>query len=260
MLIYKARDEFGQLCEVRRAGKSLRLYTDGTFHSQFNPERLLENNLWDLLWLPTLTREHPVRRVLVLGVGGGAVVRKLQSLFPAALIIGVDISRQHLHIARHIFKAQRRDTLLLEADALKFVELYQGPKFDVVLDDLFATNAGNPERIVPLDKAWLAQLKRLLTTDGQLIANFGSPREFAKAASTVYGCGGFTTPARFSHRRYDNVIGSFARCVPPEGNSERVLNTLARAAALREVIAKSLRQKRGGRLSAEIAIGLARPN
>lgn len=151
MLIYLARDEFGQRCEVRKAGKSLRLYTDGTFHSQFNPARLIENNLWDLLWLPVLAAPLPPRRVLVLGVGGGAVLGKLRRLLPGALRIGVDISARHLTIARRIFKVGGQNSLLLQADALEFVKYYRGPGFDLIVDDLFASNGGEPERVVAFE-------------------------------------------------------------------------------------------------------------
>ncbi len=61
--------------EVRSAGSPLRLYTDGVFHSQYNPEQLLTGHVWDLLMLPAFFYpKNTIKRVLVLGVGGGAVV------------------------------------------------------------------------------------------------------------------------------------------------------------------------------------------
>ena len=39
--------------EVRSAGQTRRLYTDGVFHSQFNPNRAITGGVWDLLMLPT---------------------------------------------------------------------------------------------------------------------------------------------------------------------------------------------------------------
>lgn len=231
MLIYLARDEFGQRCEVRKAGKSLRLYTDGTFHSQFNPARLIENNLWDLLWLPVLAAPLPPRRVLVLGVGGGAVLGKLRRLAPQALLVGVDISAMHLTIARRVFKVGGRNCLLLQADALGFVKHYQGPGFDLIIDDLFASNRGEPERVVAFEPPWLAALSRLLTARGQVVANLGSEREFWRAAQAVSRRGDFLSRVCLAHRQYENVIGSFSRLPSPfaGGCARACLETRLRA-------------------------------
>lgn len=53
--------------EVRSAGNSLRLYTDGVFHSQYNPYRLITGHVWDLLMLPALFYPaNKIKRVLVM--------------------------------------------------------------------------------------------------------------------------------------------------------------------------------------------------
>ncbi|MBU2885055.1 class I SAM-dependent methyltransferase [Gilvimarinus agarilyticus] len=215
MLIYQSLDEFGQRCEVRRAGQSLRLYTDGTFHSQFNPARLIENNLWDLLWLPALLPAVPPRRVLVLGVGGGAVMRKLQKILPNALLVGVDISAEHLRIARKVFGVKGRNVLLLEADALAFVRHYRGPAFDLIIDDLFATNGGEPQRVVAMDSSWLGALNPLLSARGQLTVNFAACAQYRQALPVVTGQGSFSALNAWQHRRFENTIGSFTRQLRP---------------------------------------------
>ena len=58
------------LYEIRAAGSTRRLYTDGVLHSQFNPRRLITGSVWDLLWLGLFFRPDPnPKRVLVLGLG-----------------------------------------------------------------------------------------------------------------------------------------------------------------------------------------------
>lgn len=52
MAIVWSRQLSGVHYEVRSAGNSLRLYTDGVFHSQYNPCRLITGHVWDLLMLP----------------------------------------------------------------------------------------------------------------------------------------------------------------------------------------------------------------
>lgn len=217
--MYRTFDELGQCCEVRRAGRSLRLYTDGTFHSQYNPSRLVENTLWDLLWLPALLQCRAPQRVLVLGVGGGAVIRKLMSVFPGALLVGVDISPTHITIARQYFGVKGSRVLLLEADAIAFVQYYRGPPFDLIVEDLFTSNNGNPERVMPFDNTWLSALSDLLSKRGQIITNFDSYEAYTASVSVSKGFRHFASYANFRHQQFDSVIGSYSRERWPQGHS-----------------------------------------
>ena len=56
MAIVWQRKIKGRDYQVRSAGKSLRLYTEGVFHTQYNPDHLLSGGIWDLLALPALMR------------------------------------------------------------------------------------------------------------------------------------------------------------------------------------------------------------
>ena len=109
--------------EVRSAGNTRRLYTNGVFHSQYNPNNPVTGSVWDLLLLPAffLPPGRP-RRVLVLGVGGGENIRGQQveagvtSLVriryprgtrPAAsmrLLIGTGATQRVLNISRVLDK------------------------------------------------------------------------------------------------------------------------------------------------------------
>ena len=50
-LLWERRVE-GTLYQVRSAGRTRRLYTNGVFHSQYNPVRPVTGSVWDLLLLP----------------------------------------------------------------------------------------------------------------------------------------------------------------------------------------------------------------
>src|SRR5690606_1943682 len=66
--------------EVRSAGNTRRLYSNGVFHSSYNPSRAITGGVWDLLMMPAfLYPPGAIRRVLLLGVGGGTVIRQLQA-------------------------------------------------------------------------------------------------------------------------------------------------------------------------------------
>ncbi|WP_049722010.1 methyltransferase domain-containing protein [Gilvimarinus polysaccharolyticus] len=213
MELFNHRDKEGHHYRVCRAGASLRLYTNGIFHTQHHPTRDFDGSLWDLLWLPSIVlANQAVRRILVLGVGGGAVICALRKRYPQALIIGVDINAVHLTIARRFFRADGPNTLLLEADALAFMEFYRGPAFDLIIDDLFASENGEPSRVVALTPKWSHRLSRALSSPGLLLVNFTAVSEFRAAWQVLLdGSTPFAATLEWSHKRYDNRIGAFYR-------------------------------------------------
>ncbi|WOX05429.1 spermidine synthase [Microbulbifer pacificus] len=162
--------------EVRTHGATVRLYSNGVFHSQWNPNDPLKGSLWELLLLPAFfLPQGRVRRVLILGVGGGALIRLLQRFVQPEQIVGVDIDRHHLMVAKKFFGV--RDATLVCADARVFVaELAadsNSEPFDLIVDDLFGHCDGVAERAIAADKSWCSQLLKLLAPGGLLVSNFG---------------------------------------------------------------------------------------
>lgn len=214
MAVIWSKNVNGKRYEVRRAGSSVRLYTDGVFHSQFNPNTPFSANLWALLllpacWLPV----GAVRRVLVLGVGGGAVIRLSHELLAPDAVIGVDNCRTHLHIARRFFGVGAARAALVHADARGWLDAYSGPPFDLVIDDLFGEAGGDPVRAVAADRSWMASLARHLTPTGVLAMNFVETPELRDAVCHVRGnpSWGFDHVFRLDLPAYENAVGAFVR-------------------------------------------------
>ncbi|MFQ5643422.1 MAG: oxidoreductase, partial [Thiogranum sp.] len=156
MSVLWARSTGGIRYEVRQAGRSLRLYTNGVLHSQYNPGRPLTGSVWDLLFLPAFF--YPpgaIRRVLVLGVGGGAVIQQLRRFVQPDLIIGVELNAVHLSVARRFFALKGKGVQLIRANAVDWVQQYRGAPFDMIIDDLFGDADGEPQRAVFADRAWV---------------------------------------------------------------------------------------------------------
>ena len=198
--------------EVRRAGRSVRLYTNGVFHSQYNPANPVAATVWNLLVLPAFFRPaDAIRRVLVLGVGGGAVIRLLHHFFRPAQIIGVELDPVHVHIARRFFGITRHRADLVEADAVDWLRRYRGPRFDLVVDDLFGETEGEPVRAVEADQAWLATLSRNLVANGVLVMNFVSTRPLRETSSTLEEGmpGRFSSAFQLSLPGFENAVGAF---------------------------------------------------
>ncbi len=215
--------------EVRAAGASRRLYTDGVFHSQFNPRQPLSGRVWDLLTLPAFfCPPESVSRVLVLGVGGGAVIRQLQHFVQPQEIVGVDIEPLHLQVARKYFGVRGKEVTLHEADAVQWLGEYRGDPFDMIIEDLFGACEGEPVRAVRLDGRWSRTLMRALSSHGVLTVNCVSPAQLRASAlvgqhSVMRACAnGF----ELRGERDDNAVGAFTRMPCSSRTLRRRLNRI----------------------------------
>jgi spermidine synthase len=196
MAVLWERRHGGVHYEVRSAGKTLRLYSNGVLHTQFNPSRLLTGSVWDLMLLGALTlpREQ-VRRVLMLGVGGGAVIRQLLAVFPQVEITGIELNPVHLGVARRFFGLRDERVQLHEDNAVTWLALYDGEPFDLIIDDLFGERGGAPCRAVDADADWFDLLATHLADDGVLVMNFA---EGAEVRASDWGQRG-ESARRFPH-------------------------------------------------------------
>jgi spermidine synthase len=199
--------------EVRSAGNSRRLYTNGVFHSQYNPTSPVTGNVWDLLLLPAFFAPETIRRVLVLGVGGGAVIRQLNHFLKPDLIVGVELNPIHLQVARELFSVEAENVALYQADATHWVRQYRGERFDMIIDDLFSDNDGDPQRVIAAEAPWMRQLLKRLNPTGTLVINFGSPAELRSSAwfDTAAIQDKFPAAFQLTTPLYENVIGAFLR-------------------------------------------------
>jgi len=200
--------------EVRSAGQTRRLYTDGVFHSQFNPQRAITGGVWDLLMLPAFfLPAEDIQRVLVLGVGGGAVIHQLQRYIKPVEIIGVELNPVHIMVAKRYFGITNKLAQLVEADAVKWLENYSGPPFDMIIDDLFGEQDGEPVRAIKANKAWFEKLNSHLSPEGLLVMNFVSHNDLKNCAAVSYKKISrlFRASFQFTIPHYDNAIGAFLK-------------------------------------------------
>ncbi|MEX1032491.1 MAG: methyltransferase domain-containing protein [Cellvibrionaceae bacterium] len=218
----------GKTYEVRQAGNSLRLYTDGTFHSQYNSKSSLSGGIWDLLVLPALFFPQQIKRVLVLGVGGGAVIRQLEHLLDPDKIVGVELDPVHIAIAKkHFGLSGKKRVSLIRADAIEWLRQYRGKPFDLIIDDLFVENSGDPHRAVVVNGEWSRVLLKNIAKGGGLAINFESSKALRSSAliseaaiNRKLSCG-----FALSVPNYDNRIGAFFKqTVFKSDLSESLLN------------------------------------
>ncbi len=200
--------------QVRRAGRTLRLYTNGVFHSQYNPTRPVTGSVWDLLLLPAFF--YPpgeLQRILVLGVGGGAVIQNLRRFVQPQQITGIELNPVHLSVARRFFGVRGDDVQLVQADAIEWVRHYEGPAFDLVIDDLFGEVDGEPQRAVFADNTWVRTLLGLLSGEGAIVSNFASRLELDVSAYVAHAScrNRFVSGFRLTTDQNYNNVGVFLR-------------------------------------------------
>jgi spermidine synthase len=196
--------------EVRSAGASLRLYVDGVLHTAWNPRTGLTGAVWDPLAFAALLAARPVRTVLLLGVGGGAAVHLLRRHVRPARIVAVEREAVLLDVARRHFGLAGPDVELVEADAVAWVAAARRPAFDLVIDDLFHEEDGEPVRAAG-GTSWWRRLARRTSRGGVLVVNFAERSRFESSALArdPWFRRRFPTAVRFSCPGYTNAIVAF---------------------------------------------------
>jgi len=219
----------GDLYEVRNAGKTLRLYTNGVFHTQYNPEQPLTGHVWDLLMLPAFFYpQDKIQRVLVLGVGGGAVIQMLKRFVKPGKIVGVELNPVHLTIARHFFNLKGEDIHLYQDDAVNWIKNYKGKKFDLIIEDLFSEKDGEPVPAITANGVWFNQLLRHLSKDGVIVRNFVDKEELknCSALSSKTVAKKFHSIFQLTTVFNENFVGAFVRSkVTSQQLRKRLVNT-----------------------------------
>lgn len=203
--------ENGTLYSVRQAGESVRLYSNRVFHSQWNPERPMAGAVWDCLSLPCLYRpQKSLSTGILLGVGGGAVLRQLQLLRRFDDFTGIELDEVHIDIAHDWFGVTEEHAALVHDDAVGWLWRYEDEPFDLVVDDLFGHDEHEPLRAQPLTQEWVERLAAVTSPDGLLVVNCIDRGELHKARAN-FKQAGFEYGMSFSQAQYDNHIGVFSR-------------------------------------------------
>lgn len=210
MAIIWAKQEQGTHYKVTQAGHSLRLYRNQVLHSQWNPKDPIKGNIWELFLLSSLVTQEKISRALILGSGGGAVVKLLHYYFPHAVIDAIDLDPVHLSISKRFFKVNVERCHLICADAKQWLAQSNRMKYDLIIDDLFAEQDGVPMRAVNADVDWVNHLLARLSNQGSLVMNFADKREWNHARKLIKKSVHDYALISAKHRYCDNRIIFFS--------------------------------------------------
>ena len=150
------------------------------------------------------------QRILLLGLGGGAGIRQIQTLISFKHLRAIEIDPVHIKIAKRWFGVDHHNIQVTEADAIGWLSRYKSTGYDLVIDDLFGHSANEPMRAQALTEQWVDSLANALNPRATLVVNCVSQAELMQAVP-VFAARGFIQGYRWSLPEYDNAIGVFFR-------------------------------------------------
>ncbi len=132
--IYKQKSTISQTLEVTWTNGQLVLDSNNTNYSYGSLQRILRKGLQFI----GFERIRNMKKILVLGVAGGSVVKTLvDEINYTGKIIGVEIDKAVIEIAKQYFQLDKIQNFeIIINDALEFV-LKSEDQFDLIIIDIF---------------------------------------------------------------------------------------------------------------------------
>ncbi len=163
----KVLSRLGSLIEVRQSWGGKTLYIDGHPQSQ----RCYRRD-WNTIFKKSGVREiSDGASVLMLGLGGGDVIKLLTHLQPKVTITAVELESEVVQVARDYFGVHESDKVkIVVADAQDHMRINK-LKYDLVIVDLYS---GDDVPKFVSGKQFLLQLARVVKSKGLAIINYAS--------------------------------------------------------------------------------------
>ena len=156
---------------VLQRGGGLQLRVNGTLASFQRPGRALTGPVWWALAAPlTLLPARGRRRVLLLGLGGGSVARVLRVLDPEAELVGVELDRDVLRLARRHFGLDDLRVEVVVDDVFRYLHR-ERRRFDLIVEDVFVGSLRSVHKPPGLLAEAYPLMKRRLRRGGLAVSN-----------------------------------------------------------------------------------------
>ena len=152
------------------------------------------------------------------------MIHMLNRFTPPETIVGVELNKIHLQVARQFFDLRYSNLQLVQANAIEWLIDYDGEPFDLIIDDLYGEDEGEPCRAIAADTNWFDILLDKLSPQGMVVLNFVNRQEWRDSG---YFQGEFVREAfpsvfRFTTPTCHNQVVALARH-PVEGGDLRSL-------------------------------------
>jgi len=110
------------------------------------------------------------------------VIHMLRHYAQPEVIDAIDIDPTHIQIAKRHFQVKPSSARLIQADGISWLEDYQGPGYDMIIDDMYGEEGGEPARAIDLDYSWINTIRKHLNPNGVMILNSMTSRDLKQAA------------------------------------------------------------------------------
>jgi spermidine synthase len=110
------------------------------------------------------------RRVLMLGLGAGSVARVLRVLDPGARIVGVELDRDVVRLARRHFGLDALDVEVVVDDVFHYLRQTR-QRFDLIIEDVFVGRLRTVHKPTGLLDFGYPLMARRLAPGGLVVAN-----------------------------------------------------------------------------------------
>jgi spermidine synthase len=187
---------------VKHGPEGRQLIVDGTFASFYRESGPATGSVWDAIAAPLLLLPpERRRRILLLGLGGGSVARIARALAPAAQIVGVELDREVVRVARRWFDLDSLCLELVEGDALAFLRSDRR-RFDAVLEDVFVGRGDDVHKPEWIPRPGHELAAARLEPGGLLVSN--TLDEAGRVTRSL--CAAFPALVRIEVEDYDNRV------------------------------------------------------
>ena len=118
-----------------------------------------------------------------------------------------------MYVARKFFKLNGSQVQLITADALQWLSGYRGEKFDLIIDDLFTEQDGEPVPVVAPNAGWFRLLGRHLSRHGMIVRNFIDRDELKNSAGLTNPkiSTGFASVFQLTSTFNENFAGAYLK-------------------------------------------------
>jgi len=196
---------------IERVDGGIDLDVIGATHATWHPTERMTGHAWDAITAGTLCTLHEPRSILLLGLGGGTVLRQIRAFLPDVRMVAVEIDIEMVRLARTYMELDDLRVEVVEGDAYRYLE-QNAEAFDVVIDDLYRCGDRDVERPRAVGAEAVRKLCRHLAPGGILVMNF------------VLGTG-HTLMHRAAREAFREVFGSVRAFRPPLSHNEVLVGT-----------------------------------
>lgn len=169
-VLFEGRGLYSSVRVTKIDGR-INLYTGkGYLQSSYDPSKAPSGSHWDwYLAVPIFSGNFSgkMNNILVLGLGGGTVVKLYNRIYKVSRFVGVEIDPTIIEISKKFFNLSDSNLEVINDDIFNYISS-TSYFFDVIVLDAFRENKSDPNS---LTKDFLKNCCQLLTGQGMFVIN-----------------------------------------------------------------------------------------